>query len=236
LAHLEEVPVGAGLDGGAEADAVGARLAVQWVIRPRPATERTAAANGDRSAGGGERRYAGTLAGGRLRVGDPVVVLPGGQATTVAELAVADEAVEEVDAGAAVAVRLADELDVGRGDLIAAHLGAPRPTREVTATVCWFSERPLRPGARLVLRHTTRTTRAIASELVDRLDVTTLDHLPSPDELGLNDLGTVRLRLAGAIAADAYAASRSTGSVILVDEATNDTVGAGLLHTADAAG
>jgi sulfate adenylyltransferase large subunit len=225
LGHLEQVPVG---PGARPTPPVGARLPVQWVIRPRPGSGGDGPHGGGQ--GGGERRYAATLAGGPLRVGDPVVVLPGGLATTVAELAVADGPVEEADVGAALTVRLADELDVSRGDLIASRFGAPLPTQEVTATVCWFAERPLRPGARLVLRHTTRTTRAIATELVDRLDVTTLGHCPAPDELALNDLGTVRFRLAGAIAPDAYAASRSTGSVILIDEATNDTVGAGLVH------
>jgi sulfate adenylyltransferase large subunit len=211
LSHLEEVPVDSHVNEG------GARLPVQWVIRPRP--------------GGpdGDRRYAGTLAGGTLRVGDPIVVLPAGQRSTIVGVEAADGQLDEAEARAAISVRLADDVDVGRGDLIAHPEGAPVPTQELTATVCWFSPRPLRKGDRLVVRQSTRSTKAMASELVDRLDVTTLEHLSGPEELVMNDLGTVRLRLAAPVAADAYAVNRSTGSVILVDETTNDTVGAALL-------
>jgi sulfate adenylyltransferase large subunit len=214
LGHLEEVPVDAHVSEG------GARLPVQWVIRPRPGS-------GER-----ERRYAGTLAGGRLRVGDPVVVLPGGQHSTIAGLELSDAPLEEAEARAAISVRLADDLDVGRGDLIAHCDGAPVPTQELSATVCWFSGRPLRKGDRLLVRQSTRTTKALAAELVDRLDVTTLQRLPGPDQLAMNDLGTVRLRLAAPVAVDPYSVNRTTGSVILVDEATNDTVGAALLLAA----
>jgi sulfate adenylyltransferase subunit 1 len=213
LRFLEEVP--------AERDdqmSVGARLPVQWVIRPRP------------GSGDTRRRYAGTLVGGRLRPGDPVIVLPSGDRTMIRSLDAAEEPLAQADAGAAVTVQLADELDVGRGDLIAHAEDPPVVTRQVEATVCWFAERPLLPRARLLLQHTTRTTKAIATELVDRLDVVTLAHEPGPAELAMNDLGTVRLTLAGPVAADAYRTNRASGSFILLDESTNDTVGAGLIR------
>jgi sulfate adenylyltransferase subunit 1 (EFTu-like GTPase family) len=226
LGHLEAAPADgadalavtdAGGD-GATRETTGARLPVQWVIRPRPGSD------------DGDRRYAGTLAGGRLRCGGEVVVLPSGRRTTVRAIEVADGSLEEAEARAAIAVRLSDDLDVGRGDLIAAAEAAPPPTRELRATVCWCAERPLRPRDRLLVRHTTRTTKALVAELVDRLDVTTLGRDPLPEALAMNDLGTVRLQLASPLAVDAYAANRTTGSIVLVDEATNDTIGAGLLQ------
>jgi sulfate adenylyltransferase large subunit len=214
LAFLEEVPTAR-----AEVSPLGARLPVQWVIRPRP---------GEADA---RRRYAGTLAAGRLRPGDAVVVLPSGDRTTVRSLDAAEEGLAEAEAGAAISVQLDDELDVGRGDLIAHADAPPAVTRQLEAAVCWFAERPLLPRARLLLQHTTRTTKAIAADLVDRVDVVTLERRPSPACLDMNDLGTVRLALAGPIAADEYAVNRASGSFILLDEATNDTVGAGMIRS-----
>ncbi|MPY95845.1 MAG: sulfate adenylyltransferase, partial [Acidimicrobiia bacterium] len=161
LGYLEEVAV----DRPAEAS-VGARLAVQWVIRPRPG-----------EAGG--RRYAGTLAAGQLRTGDEVVALPGGRATRVAAVEVGGEPADVAEAGAAVSVALVDDLDVGRGDLLAAAGARPALTSELDATVCWFGDRPLRAGDRLTVLHGSRLTRAIVTALVDRLDVSALERRPA---------------------------------------------------------
>jgi sulfate adenylyltransferase subunit 1 (EFTu-like GTPase family) len=188
------------------------------VIRPRP------------GSGDERRRYAGTLAAGHLRPGDAVVVLPSGERTTVRSVDAAEETLTEAGAGAAVTVQLADELDVGRGDLIAHAADPPGVTRQLEATLCWFAEKPLLPRARLLMQHTTRTTKAIVTELVDRLDVVSLDRQPQPPRLEMNDLGTARLTLAGPVAADTYDVNRASGSFILLDEATNDTVAAGLIR------
>ena len=218
LDHLETVPIEPpGSCGEAAADSAGARLAVQWVIRPRPG----AAQDG--------RRYAGTIASGRFAAGDPVVVLPGGQRTTIAGVEIADGTLSEAFAPAAVSLRLTDDIDVGRGDLIATASDQPLETRAVNATVCWFSERPLRPGARVAIRHTTRTVKAVATALVDRLDVTNLHRDLAPSELVMNDLGTVTFTLAGSLAVDPYNTNRATGSFVVVDESTNETIGAGLV-------
>ena len=123
---------------------------------------------------------------------------------------------------------LEDELDVGRGDMIARASEAPEPARELTATLCWLGDAPARAGASYLLKHTTRTVRARLDAIEDRLDVTTLRRAPA-DELELNAIGRVRLRLGGELAADPYALSRATGAFILIDEATNDTVGAGMV-------
>jgi sulfate adenylyltransferase subunit 1 len=207
LEHLEAVDIAAPAGGAA----VGARLPVQWVIRHD-----------------GGRRYAGPVVAGALRPGDDVVVLPSGERTRVVGIETHDGPLDEATPRAAVSVTLADDLDVGRGDLIAAE-PAPTVTQDLEATVCWFAERPLAAGDRLLVQHTTRVARAIVTELVDRLDVLDLSREPVPASLALNDLGTIRLSTATGLAVDPYAASRATGSLLLVDEVTNATVGAAMV-------
>jgi sulfate adenylyltransferase subunit 1 (EFTu-like GTPase family) len=188
-----------------------ARLPVQTVLR-------------------GERRlYAGQVAAGALRVGDEVVVLPGGGRTRVAGIEGPGGPLEEAPAPLSVAVALEDELDVSRGDLLAAADGAPEPARELTATLCWLGDAPARPGGRYLLKHATRTVRARLDAVEHRLDVTTLGRGPA-ETLELNDLARVRIRLGEPVAADPYAACRATGAFILIDEGTNDTVAAGMVQ------
>jgi sulfate adenylyltransferase large subunit len=204
LAHLEGAPVAAGAAGGP------VRLPVQYVIRDA------------------ERHYAGRLASGTLRRGDEVVVLPSGARSRVARLEGPAGEVEEAAAPTSVTVVLEDDLDVGRGDLIALPASAPPVARDLTATLCWLGDDPARPGARYLLKHTTRTARARLEAIEHRLDVTSLRQEPA-DELGLNAIGRVRLRLGEPVMADPYSVSRPTGAFILIDEATNDTVGAGMV-------
>ncbi len=202
LEHLESAPTGNGLADGP------ARLPVQYVIRADAA-----------------RWYAGRLAAGTLRVGDDVVVLPSG---TRSRIAAFEDGADTAAAPRSVAVALEDELDVGRGDLLARPAEAPEPVRELTATVCWLGDTPARPGARYVIKHTTRSVTARLEAIEHRLDVTTLAHEPA-DELELNAIGRVRLRLAAPLMPDPYERVRATGAFIVVDEATNDTVGAGMV-------
>jgi sulfate adenylyltransferase subunit 1 len=213
LEHLENVPPRAAAD-------VPARLPVQLVVRPRTAEHPD------------YRGYAGRVEAGALRVGDRVVVLPSGQRSTVAALDTMDGPLAIAAPGRSVVVRLADEIDIARGDLIAADLDPlPVVTRELVGTVCWLSDRPLRPGDRFALRHTTRDVRAVVDDVPSRLDVTTLASVPA-DELALNDIGGVRVRLAEPIIADAYAASRSTGAFLLVDPISGATMAAGMISDA----
>ncbi|MCW2606677.1 MAG: sulfate adenylyltransferase [Frankiales bacterium] len=211
LEHLEQVDVVRD-----EAHARSARFPVQYVIRPM-STERP-----------DYRGYAGTLAAGRLRRGDAVVVLPSGRTTTVAGIDTFDGELEEALPGQAITVRLADEVDVSRGDLLAAAEDAPSPVSTFEATVCWMADAPLTGGRRLLVKHTTRTVKAIVTAVQDRLDVTTLAHEPVPS-LQLNDIGRVTLRTAQPLVVDPYAVDRRTGAFILVDEATGATVGAGMV-------
>jgi bifunctional enzyme CysN/CysC len=173
-------------------------------------------------------RYAGQVAGGSVRAGDEVVVLPSGRMTRVAAVETADGELEQALPPLSITVRLDDELDVGRGDLIARPADAPAPATELEATVCWMSERPLVEGASYRLKHTTRTVPARVDAIEGRLDVNTLADEPA-SALRLNDLGRVRLRLGGEVLADPYARNRITGSFILIEESTNDTAGAGMV-------
>jgi sulfate adenylyltransferase subunit 1 (EFTu-like GTPase family) len=132
-----------------------------------------------------------------------------------------------------IALPLEDDVDVGRGDLLADPERQPTVARELEATVCWMSERPLEPRARLAIKHTTRWARALADELVSVVDMETLEDRPSPERLHLNDIARVRLRLSEPLAVDTYAANRVTGAFIVADEATNETVGAGTILSAN---
>ena len=196
---------------------VPARFPVQMVLRPRTAEHPD------------YRGYAGRVEAGALHVGDPLVVLPSGRRSTVAGIDTPDGPLDTAAAGRSVVVRLADDVDVARGDLLAVDR-EPRPAalRELVATVCWLSDRPLRPGDRFALRHTTRDVRAVVDAVRSRLDVATLDQADAT-ELSLNDIGSIQLRTAEPLTVDTYATNRSTGAFLLVDEASGATVAAGMV-------
>jgi bifunctional enzyme CysN/CysC len=206
LGYLESAPVDAGVADGP------LRLPVQYVIRE-----------------GEARAYAGQLAGGSVRPGQEVLVLPAGITTRVASVETPDGPVEAAPAPLSIAVRLEDEVDAGRGALIADPVARPHASRDVHATLCWLGESPARLGGRYLLKHTTRTERARLEVIHHTLQVETLVPRPGADVLGLNDIGRVSLRTSADLLYDPYAANRATGAFILIDEATNETVGAGML-------
>jgi sulfate adenylyltransferase large subunit len=191
-----------------------ARFPVQWVVRPNESDY---------------RGYSGQLASGALRVGDEVAVLPAGSRTRIAGIDTYDGELEEAAAPMSLTLRLEDELDISRGELICHPEEAPAVARELQADVCWMAEQPMRPGGRYALKHTTRAATAIVDRIDDVLDVHTLERVDPPEALELNDIGRVRLRTSAPLAFDAYAANRRTGSFILIDEASNGTVGAGMI-------
>ena len=178
------------------------------------------------------RGYAGQVAGGVLRPGDEVLVLPSERVSTVASIDTFDGPLDAAVPPMSVTVRLADDLDVSRGDLICGPSDRPALARDLTADVCWMADAPLRAGGRYAIKHATHTARAIVEALEDRVELSTLGREPAPAELALNDIGRVRLRTSKPLAFDPYAHNRSTGSFILIDEATNDTVGAGMITAA----
>ena len=158
------------------------------------------------------RAFAGQLASGVLRAGDEVVVLPSGSRTTVESIDDAGGELEEAFAPMSISVRLADQLDVSRGDVICDPRSAPQPARELVADLCWMSERPLRPRHRCLLRHGTTTVKAIVGELSTVLDVATLDHEAAGGQMELNDIGRVSIRLASPLVCDPYRENRANGA------------------------
>jgi sulfate adenylyltransferase subunit 1 (EFTu-like GTPase family) len=177
-----------------------------------------------------ERAYAGRIAGGVLRPDDEVVVLPAGLRTRITEVFTLEGPLIEAFAPASVSVRVADHIDVGRGDMIVGLGDAHEPlvTQDVAATLCWLSERPLRVGATYSLKHTTRSARAVVRAIDNRLDVNTFGRHPT-DGLSLNEIGEVTLKTSVPLVVDPYTRNRVTGSFILVDEATHATAGAGMI-------
>lgn len=177
------------------------------------------------------RGYAGQVAAGAVRVGDSVVVSPGGQRTTVAGIDTADGPLEVAEEGRSITLLLEDDVDISRGDLIAST-DVPEPVSEFEAAVCWLADKPLWPNARLLLKHGTRTVPAIVSELIERFDEQTLTPIPSPKTLELNEIGQISIRLAEAISVDDYTASRRAGSFLLIDPSSGNTLAAGMVGNA----
>jgi sulfate adenylyltransferase large subunit len=213
LEHLETIEV------AGDRNLEDRRFAVQWVIRPMSDEHHD------------YRGYAGQVAGGVWRAGDDVVALPSGRRTRVAAVETVDGPLEVAVPGMSVVVRLEDDLDLPRGDMLVDPHDQPVTARELEATICWMSERPLQPGARLGVKHTTRNVRAIVESIEGVVDLDTLEENEAT-EMALNDIGTVRLRLSGPLLVDPYAVNRATGSFILIGEATNDTVAGGMVLTA----
>jgi small GTP-binding protein len=214
-----------------------ARFPVQWVIRPGAGI--AAGVNRDAPAGAGAadpdyRGYAGQLASGALRRGDEVAVLPGGGRTRIAAIDTYDGELEEAMAPMSLTLRLEDELDISRGELICRPEEAATVGRELEADVCWMTDRALRPGGRYVLKQTSRMATAIVDRIEDVVDVHTLERSQPAEELALNDIGRVHLRTSVPLAFDPYTSNRRTGSFILIDQDSNETVGAGLIAAASA--
>ncbi len=211
LYHLEHVHV------ASDRNLVDARFPVQWVVRPMSDEHHD------------YRGYAGQVASGVFRAGDEVVVLPSGRESRIASIDTHEGEREEAFPPLSVTIRLEDDVDVSRGDMICRPHNRPIEAREVEAMVCWMSDRPLRPAGRYRIKHTTRTALAKADELRYRIDVNSLHRHEEADSLGLNEIGRLRLRLSSPLFVDEYRKNRTTGSFILIDESTNDTVGAGMV-------
>jgi bifunctional enzyme CysN/CysC len=190
----------------------GGRLPVQWVLR-QP---------------GGGRSYAGMVNGGPFRTGDPVVVLPQGLYSTIRSLETADGPLPRAEVGLSISMKLQDDIDISRGDLISSLEEPPKVTDDFVATVCWFHDRPLVAGDRLKLKHTTRVTPVVVERIEGIFDVNDLA-VSDASQLVENDIGIVRLRTATPLALDTYSTDRITGSFVLIDELTIATVAAGMV-------
>ncbi|MDO5502426.1 MAG: GTP-binding protein [Actinomycetia bacterium] len=210
--HLEHVYI------GSDREMRDVRFPVQYVIRPKSDEFHD------------YRGYAGQVAGGTIQPGDEVIVLPSGMTTTVAGIDVFDREVDQAFPPMSVTIRLTDDLDVSRGDMIARVNNQPTQTQDVDAMVCWMAVSPLRPRTKLLVKHTTRTVKGLIKEIGYRLDVNTLHRDQESNELGLNEIGRVTMRVQQPLMVDPYEQNRITGSFILIDEATGVTVGAGMIR------
>jgi bifunctional enzyme CysN/CysC len=216
LHHLEHVHI------ASDRNLVDVRFPVQFVIRPQ-STQVT-----------DYRGYAGQVASGVLKPGDEVMVLPSGFTTRITAIDTADGPVEEAYPPMSVTIRLADEIDISRGDLICRPHNQPSVAQDIEAMVCWMDEsRPMAVGGKYAIKHTTRAARAVVRQLHYRLDVNTLHRDESADGLRLNEIGRVRLRTTVPLLADQYRRNRTTGGFIVIDESTNRTVGAGMIVDAN---
>ena len=213
LHHLEEIHI------ASDRNMVDVRFPVQYVVRPQSTEHHDF------------RGYAGSVAGGVLKPGDEVSVLPSGFSTRIKSIIGPRGEMDEAFAPTAVTVVLEDELDVSRGDMICRVNNQPTATQDIEAMICWMSEASqLTPGTKLAIKHTTKWARAMVKDFRYRLDINTLNRDPDATALSLNEIGRVRLRITQPLFADTYRRNRTTGSFILVDETTNVTVGAGMIR------
>jgi sulfate adenylyltransferase subunit 1 len=215
LYHLEHVHV------ASDRNHHDVRFPVQYVIRPMSDEHHD------------YRGYAGQVASGILRKGAEVLVLPTGLRSRIKSLDTFDGELDEAFPPQSITVLLEDDLDISRGDMLVGAGDHPQTARSLEATVCWMADRPLAARSRYIVRHTTREVKALVEELVHKIDVHTLAPAPNGDRLELNDIGQVKLRLSGPLVVDSYRSNRETGAFILIDEATNATVGAGMITSAD---
>ena len=211
LYHLEHVHI------ASDRNLRDCRFPVQWVVRPMSDEHHD------------YRGYAGQIASGTFKPGDDVVVLPSGKPSRIKRIDTLDGPLDEAFPPLSVTMLLEDDLDISRGDMICRPANRPEAAREIEAMVCWMSDEPMQSRGRYALKHTTRIARAIVDDVHYRVDVNTLHREPDATTLELNDIGRVKLRTSAPLLVDSYSRNRSTGSLILVDEATNFTVAAGMV-------
>jgi len=211
LHHLEHVHI------ASDRNLIDARFPVQYVVRPHQATDPELH---------DYRGYAGQVAGGVLKPGDEVLHLPSGFSTRISKIELAGKEVAEAFPPMSVTLLLDDDVDISRGDMICRPNNRPKSAQDIEGMVCWMSsDRPLTPRSRLIVKHTTRTVKGIVGQLLYRIDVNTLHRDEAATQLGLNEIGRIRMRVTQPLFVDAYSRNRLTGGLILIDEATNTTVG-----------
>ena len=214
LHHLENLYV------ASDRNLIDVRFPVQFVVRPKSTEHHD------------YRGYAGQVAGGVLKAGDDVMVLPSGLTSRIASVETADGPVDEAFPPMSVTVLLEDDIDVSRGDMICRPHNTPTVAQDIEAMVCWMTDEPLVAGQKFAIKHTTRMARAMVKDVRYRLDVNTLHRDEGAEELGLNDIGRLQLRTTQPLLCDPYGRNRTTGAFILIDERTNRTVAAGMIAAA----
>ena len=211
LYYLEHVHI------GSDYNLIDTRFPVQYVIRPY---------NDDYHD---YRGYAGRVAGGTLKKGDKVMLLPSGFSTHISKIEVAEKEVEEAHPPMSVTISIADDLDLSRGDMIVREKNQPEVSQDIDLMICWFNQRPLMPRGKYTILHTTNSARCIIRDVQYKMDVNTLHRNMENKQIGMNDIARIQLRTTKPLFVDAYRKNRITGSVILIDEGTNETVAAGMV-------
>ena len=193
------------------------RFAVQTVIRPHSEEHHDF------------RGYAGRILGGIFRKGDEVMILPSGFTSTIKAIQTFDGELEEAFAPLSVTIELNDDIDISRGDMIVRVNNKPEVTQDVDIMVCWLNNNPMQLGHKYILRHTTREVRAMVKEIVYKIDINTMQRQEGEKQFTARDIGRIRLRTTAPVFTDSYRVNKHTGSLILIDEVTNETVAAGMI-------
>jgi sulfate adenylyltransferase subunit 1 len=212
LYHLEDVHI------GSDENLVDCRFPVQYVIRPRSDKYHD------------YRGYAGKIASGIFKPGDSVIVLPSGFTTTIKSIESPQGEIDEAFPPMSVVMQLSDDLDISRGDMLVRPHNTPFISQDLDCMICWMNTKPLIPGTRYIIRHTTREIKGIVKEIQYKIDINTLHRIPDVTSLGLNEIGRITIRTAQPLFFDSYQHNRTTGSIILIDETTNETIGAGMIR------
>jgi sulfate adenylyltransferase subunit 1 len=193
------------------------RFAVQHVIRPMSTEYHD------------YRGYAGTVAGGVLRVNDEVTVLPSGYTSKITHIDFADKSLKEAFPPMSVTIRLKDEIDISRGDMIVRTANQPRLTQDMEIMCCWFNPKALQTNTKYILRHTTRETKSLVKEVLYKVDINTMHRNTEDLSVGMNDIAKLKIRSVQPLMVDSYTRNRHTGAIILIDESTNETIAAGMI-------
>lgn len=194
-----------------------ARFPVQYVIRPMSSEHHD------------YRGYAGRIAGGVFKKGDAITVLPSGFISKIKSIDTGNESINEAFAPMSVTITLEDEIDISRGDMIVKTDDQPQVTQDLEVMICWLNEKPLQANGKYALKHTSKDVRCVVKDIQYKVNINTLEKMENDKNISLNDIARITLKTTSPVAVDKYKKNRNTGSIILIDEATNITVGAGMI-------
>jgi sulfate adenylyltransferase subunit 1 len=196
---------------------IDARFPVQTVLRPQSETHRD------------YRGYAGRIASGVFRPGDDVTVMPSGFTSKIKTIDIFEEELEEAYAPMSVSIALEDDIDISRGDMIVRSKNTPKTSQNIEVMLCWLNNKPAKPRAKYIIKHTSNEQKAMIEEVIYKIDINSLERRTGDSSLSMNDISKVRIRTTKPLMIDSYRENRTTGSIILVDDATNETVAAGMI-------
>ncbi len=196
---------------------IDSRFPVQYVVRPQTKEHQDF------------RGYAGRISGGIFRPGDEILVMPSGFTSKIKSIQLGDQVIDRAFAPMSVTMTLEDEIDISRGDIIAKPNNHPESEQDVDIMICWMNQRPVNLNTKFYVKHTTKEVRGVLKEIQYKLDINSLQRVEQVDQLVMNDIARIKLRTAQPLAFDSYRKNRITGSIILVDEGTNETVAAGMI-------